>query len=223
MTSTRPHLTPLGDRQLWALISSGTGSHPRHPLAGFDAALHLGEREHQGAGLASVNIKRGRGAGCPGLGTKGVTSVLGPGTLVCRMNRGADEFPVDVRGEQLDAVLRDEYASDDAIISCGLAVGVPWGMGTPDANPDKSGVIYHTGGIMSPGRCSSDLREMVTFGMEDVRDGEGKWGYYEEIATSYPDPDQPGLRRCAVALLVFLAPETVHWYEPVMTPVEFAP
>jgi hypothetical protein len=43
------------------------------------------------------------------------------------------------------------------------------------------------------------------------------------VATSTPDPADPGAFRCAVAVLLFLTPDSEKLYENVIVPADQAP
>lgn len=220
---------PVGDNgtSSWfatstAMLGAGTGESLVSRLNAFDRALHKGK----GAGMASINLMEGAteegptaGAGFTGLNAMGVTSVIPPRTRICRMISPIED-PVDVRGMHAPAVFRSAYAEGETVVTAGIGIGVPdWAA--PGADPDQSGVIFHTAGEMTTGRCIDDLRAMVSEGMNDIRGG-GKWDFYHAVATSTPDPADPGAFRCAVAVLLFLTPDSEKLYENVVVPVDQA-
>ena len=251
MNSTSTHLAAGPDTRFprWfedvaVVLTAGTGS-LKVPkglrkkdvlLSPFDQALHTGEaRERKrgmGAGVAAINIMDGHqhrpylgGCGLPGLRPDAVTSVLSPRTRVYFMDPEAPEFPRPAHGLHAPAVFRAVYATGDEVITAGLAVGVPDCWADPDdpAADDKDGVIYHHAGRrMGPKRCGRIMREMVTGGMDGIRDGAGKWTYYQVTATSYHDPDIEREARCATALLLFLDEASEKHYAPVLIPARLA-
>ncbi len=203
-----------------AVLGAGTGESLVSPLNAFDRALHKGK----GAGMASINLMEGAmeegaiaGAGFTGLNAMGVTSVIPPRTRICRMISPIED-PVDVRGMHAPAVFRSAYAEGETVVTAGVGIGVPdWAA--PGADPEQSGVIFHTAAEMTARRCIGDLRAMVTEGMNDIRGG-GKWNFYHAVATSTPDQAGPGAFRCAVAVLLFLTPDSEKLYENVVVPVD---